>query len=64
MCGLLVSLKFLEQRGVDSSACSTLFFADAGRGEGEVVVPPGAHIRFLIEYKTLVSCTCVATAIY
>jgi hypothetical protein len=64
MCGLLVSLKFLEERGVDSSACSTLFFADAGHSEGEAVVSPGAHIRLLIEYKTLVSCPCVATAIY
>jgi hypothetical protein len=33
-----------------SSARSTLFFAGAGRGEGETVVAPGAHIRFLIEY--------------
>jgi hypothetical protein len=44
----VVSPKFLEQRGVGSSArsCSTLFFAGAGRGEGEVMVAPGAHIRF------------------
>jgi hypothetical protein len=27
MCGLVVSLKFLQRRGVGSSACSTLFFA-------------------------------------
>jgi hypothetical protein len=49
MCGLVVSLKFLEQRGVGSSACSALFFVGAGRGEGEAVVSPGGHIRFLIE---------------
>jgi hypothetical protein len=29
---------------VDSSARYALFFADAGRGEGEVVVAPDAHI--------------------
>jgi hypothetical protein len=34
---------------VGSSARSALLFADAGCGEGEVVVAPGAHIRFLIE---------------
>ena len=31
------------------------FFAGAGRGEGEVVVAPGAHIRFLIDYYRLVA---------
>jgi hypothetical protein len=41
--------KFLEQSGVNSSARFALFFADAGRGEGEVIVAPGAHFRFLIE---------------
>jgi hypothetical protein len=50
MCGLMVSPKFLYQMSVSSSACSTLFFAGAGRGEDEAVVPPSAHIKFLIEY--------------
>jgi hypothetical protein len=49
MCGLVVSPKFLEQMGVDSSARSALFFAGVGCGEGEAVVATGAHIRFLIE---------------
>jgi hypothetical protein len=34
---------------VGSSARTALFFASAERGEGEVVVARGAHIRFLIE---------------
>jgi hypothetical protein len=34
----VVSPKFLEQRGVGSSACFALFFAGARCGEGEVVV--------------------------
>jgi hypothetical protein len=38
MCGLVVSSKFLEQRGVCLSARSILFFAGAGRGEGGAVV--------------------------
>jgi hypothetical protein len=45
----VVSTKFLEQRGVSSSARSVLFFTGAGRGEGEAVVAPGAHVMFLIE---------------
>jgi hypothetical protein len=44
----VVSPNFLEQRGVGSSARSALFFASNGRGEAEVVVAPGAYIRFLI----------------
>jgi hypothetical protein len=32
----MVSLKFLKQSGVVSSARSVLFFPDAGRGEDEV----------------------------
>jgi hypothetical protein len=42
MCGLVVTLKFLEQSGVGLSTRST------GRGEGRAVVAPGGHIRFLI----------------
>jgi hypothetical protein len=40
---------------VGSSACSALFFAQCGgwgqsvSAEGEDVVSPGAHIRFLID---------------
>jgi hypothetical protein len=40
---------------VGSSACSTLFFERCGgwaqivNAEGEAVVSPGAHIRFLID---------------
>jgi hypothetical protein len=49
MCCLVVSPKFVEQRGVGSSARSALFFAGAGCGKGEAMVAPGAHIRFLIE---------------
>jgi hypothetical protein len=49
MCGLVVSPKFLEQSGVGSSARSTLFFAGPRRREGEALVAPFAHIRFLIE---------------
>jgi hypothetical protein len=49
---VVVNSKFLKQRDVGSSARTALFFASAERGEGEVVVAPGAHIRFLIEkYK-------------
>ena len=48
MCGLVVSPKILEYRGVGSSARSELFFVSAGHGEGEAVVAPGAHIKFLI----------------
>jgi hypothetical protein len=48
MCGLLVSPKFLEQMDVCSNARSVLFFAGVGRGEGEAVVAPGIHIRFLV----------------
>jgi hypothetical protein len=47
----VVSSKFLEQRGVSSSARSALFFAGAARGDGEVVVARGAHIRFLIDSR-------------
>jgi hypothetical protein len=46
---VVFSLKFLEQRGVGSSARAALFFASVRRGESEAVVAPGAHIRFLIE---------------
>jgi hypothetical protein len=49
MCSLVVSPKFMEYRGVGSSARFALFFAGAGCGAGEAVVAPGAHIRFLIE---------------
>jgi hypothetical protein len=49
MCGLMVSLKFLDQRGVGSSAHSALFFAGVGCGKGEIVVASDAHIRFLIK---------------
>jgi hypothetical protein len=48
MCGLVVSPKFLEQRGVSSNARFALFFVGARHGEGEAMVAPGAHIRFLI----------------
>jgi hypothetical protein len=48
MSSLVVSLKFLEQRGVGSSA-RLHYFLRAGRGEGEAVVAPGTHIRFLID---------------
>jgi hypothetical protein len=46
MCGLVVSSKFLEQKGVGLSACSALFFSCIGREEGEA-----AHIKFLIDSK-------------
>jgi hypothetical protein len=46
---VVVSPKFLEQRGVGSSVRSALFFAGVGRGEVEAVVAPGVHIWFLIE---------------
>jgi hypothetical protein len=36
----VVSLNFSEQRGVGSSARSALFFAGAGRGEGEAMIVP------------------------
>jgi hypothetical protein len=49
MCGLVVSPKFMEYKGVGSSACSILFFARFGSTKSEVVVAPGTHIRFLIE---------------
>jgi hypothetical protein len=49
MCGLMVSPKFLDQRGVGSSAHSALFFVGAGCGKDEIVVASGAHIRFLIK---------------
>jgi hypothetical protein len=39
--GLVVSPKFLEQRGVSSSARSALFF---GHGKGEAVVAPGEFL--------------------
>jgi hypothetical protein len=51
MCGLVVSPKFLEKRGVSSSARSALFFVGTRRGEGEALVAPGAHIRFLIDSR-------------
>ena len=35
---------------MSSSARIALFFTSAGCGEGEVMVAPGAHIRFLIDY--------------
>jgi hypothetical protein len=35
---------------VGSSACFVLFLARCGSAEGEAVVAPGAHIRFLIDY--------------
>jgi hypothetical protein len=38
MCGLVVSPKFLEQRGVGSSARFAQIFAGAGHEEGEAVV--------------------------
>jgi hypothetical protein len=44
----VVNPKFLEQSGVGLSARSALFFVGARRGEGEAVVAPGAHVRFLI----------------
>jgi hypothetical protein len=49
MCSLVVTPKCLEQEGVGSSARVALFFVQCGSVEGEVVVSPGAHIRFLIE---------------
>jgi hypothetical protein len=49
MCGLVVTLKCLEQGGVVLSARFALFFAQCGSAEGEVVVSPSAHIRFLID---------------
>jgi hypothetical protein len=49
----VVSSKFLEQRGVSLSAHSVLFFAGAARGDGEVVVASGVHIRFLIDSRDL-----------
>jgi hypothetical protein len=50
MCGLVVTPKCLEQGGVGFSARFALFFARCGSAEGEAMVSPGAHIRFLIDY--------------
>jgi hypothetical protein len=36
--------------GVGLNACFALFFARCGSAEDEVVVSPGAHIMFLIDY--------------
>jgi hypothetical protein len=36
---------------VGLSARFALFFARCGSAEGETVVSPGAHVRFLIDYK-------------
>jgi hypothetical protein len=49
MCNLVATLKCLEQVGVGLSAHFALFFVRCGSAEGEAVVSPGAHIRFLID---------------
>jgi hypothetical protein len=41
--------KCLEQGGVGSSARFALFFTRCGSAEGEDLVSPDAHIRFLID---------------
>ena len=48
MCGLLVTLKCLEQEGVSLNARFAYFFVRCGSAESEAVIGPGVHIKILI----------------
>jgi hypothetical protein len=49
MCGMLVTLKCLEQEGVSLNArFAYIFFVRYGSAKSEAVVGSGAHIKFLI----------------